>query len=80
MHGFVIRCYLFICLFILAFLPANLSVSIDKTTTTSSLFSWQNLQTLVEQQISYYPVVVKNSYGNSVNEYSDPSEALPRSG
>ena len=70
----------FICLFILAFLPANLSVSIDKTTLTSIRFSWQNLQTLVGQQISYYPVVVKNSYGNSVNGYIVPSEALPRSG
>ena len=64
--------FLFIYLFILAFLPPNWSVSIDNTTTTSIRFSWQNLQTLVGQRISYYPVVVKNSYGNIVNGYIVP--------
>ena len=69
MHGFVLRFYLFIYLFIylfmiiLSFLPVNMSVSIDKITTTSFRFPWQNLQTLVGQQIAYYPVVVKNSHG-----------------
>ena len=73
MHRFFfVFIYLFIYLFILAFLPPNWSVSIDNTTTTSIRFSWQNLQTLVGQRISYYPVVVKNSYGNIVNGYIVP--------
>ena len=73
MHRFFfVFIYLFIYLFILAFLPPNWSVSIDNTTTTSIRFSWQNLQTLVGQRISYYPVVVKNSYGNIVKGYIVP--------
>ena len=44
----------------------NWSVSTDNATTTSIQFSWQNLRTLLDQQISHYFVVVKNSYGSSL--------------
>ena len=44
-------------------------MSIGNATTTSIRFSWQNLQTLVGQQISHYFVVVKNSYGSSLNSH-----------
>ena len=61
---------------------ANWSVSIDKTTTESIRFAWQNLQTLVDQQISYYFVVIKNSHGISVDRYIVPgntaSHEFPR--
>ena len=56
------------CLF-LAFPLPNWSVSIGNATTTSIRFSWQNLQTLVGQLISHYFVVVKNSYGSSLNSH-----------
>ena len=47
----------------------NWSVSSDNATTTSIQFSWQNLRTLLDQQISHYFVVVKNSYGSSLKEH-----------
>ena len=53
----------------LAFPLANWSVSFDNATATSIRFSWQNLQTLVGQQTSHYFIVVKDSYGSSLNEY-----------
>ena len=56
------------CLFLVFPLP-NWSVSIGNATTTSIRFSWQNLQTLIGQQISHYFVVVKNSYGSSLNSH-----------
>ena len=56
----------------LAFPLANWSVSFDNATRTSIRFSWQNLQTLVGQQISHYFIVIKNSYGSSLNEYIVP--------
>ena len=48
------------------------SISIYYTNTTSIQFSWQNLEILVGQQISHYFIVVKNSFGSSVNEYIVP--------
>ena len=53
----------------LAFPLGNWSVSFDNATTTSIRFSWQNLETLVGQQLSHYFIVAKNSYGSSQNEY-----------
>ncbi|CAH3185289.1 unnamed protein product, partial [Porites lobata] len=52
-----------------AFPLANWSVSSDNATATSIRFSWQNLQSLVGQQLSHYFIVVKDSYGSRVNEY-----------
>ncbi|CAH3116621.1 unnamed protein product [Porites lobata] len=49
--------------------PANWSVSIDNTTLRSIRFSWQNLQTVVDKQISHYFIVLKDSSGSSVNDY-----------
>ena len=54
---------------LLAFPLANWSVSFDNATATSIRFSWQNLQSLVGQQISHYFTVVKDSYGGSLSEY-----------
>ena len=45
---------------------ANWSAYIDNTTTTSIRFSWQNLSPLLVQ-ISHYYVVLKTSYGSSLN-------------
>ena len=59
---------LFFSLF-LAFPLANWSVSFDNATATSIRFSWQNLQSLVGQQLSHYFIVVKASYGSRLNEY-----------
>ena len=53
----------------LAFPLANWSVSFDNATATSIRFSWQNLQSLVGQQLSHYFIVVKASYGSRLNEY-----------
>ena len=53
----------------LAFPLANWSISFDNATKTSILFSWQNLQTLVGQQISHYFIVIENSNGSGLNEY-----------
>ncbi|XP_073248869.1 uncharacterized protein [Porites lutea] len=59
-----------------AFPLANWSVSFDNATRTSIRFSWQNLQTLVGQQISHYFIVIKNSYGSSLNEYIVPGNTI----
>ena len=64
--------YLFIYFFILAFSPANWNVSIANTSTTSIQFFWQNLQTLVGQQLSHFFTVIKNSYGSSQNSHIVP--------
>ena len=69
--SFTVTCYyifLFFSLF-LAFPLANWSVSFHNATATSIRFSWQNLQSLVGQQISHYFTVVKDSDGSSINEY-----------
>ena len=58
------------CSFLFVAFPlANWSVSFDNATKTSIRFSWQNLQTLVGQQISHYFIAIKDSYGGSLNEY-----------
>ena len=71
-HG-IFHVYIFgflTLLFLFLVLPLSYwSVSIYYTNTTSIQFSWQNLEILVGQQISHYFIVVKNSYGSSVNEY-----------
>ena len=60
----------------LAFPLGNWRVSVDNTSTTSIRFSWQNLQTLVGQQTSYYFIFVKDSYGRGLKEYIVPGNTI----
>ena len=69
----IISCPL--CLF-LAFPLGNWRVSVDNTSTASIRFSWQNLQTLVGQQISHYFIFVKDSYGRGLKEYIVPGNTI----
>ncbi|KAM7442458.1 Protein sidekick-1 [Porites harrisoni] len=59
-----------------AFPLGNWRVSVDNTSTTSIRFSWQNLQTLVGQQTSYYFIFVKDSYGRGLKEYIVPGNTI----
>ena len=60
----------------LAFPLGNWRISVDNTSTTSIRFSWQNLQTLVGQQTSYYFIFVKDSYGRGLKEYIVPGNTI----
>ena len=60
----------------LAFPLGNWRVFVNNTSTTSIRFSWQNLQTLVGQQISHYFIFVKDSYGRGLNEYIVPGNTI----
>ena len=60
----------------LAFPLGNWRVSVNNTSTTSIIFSWQNLQTLVGQQTSHYFIFVKDSYGRSLKEYIVPGNTI----